>query len=70
MAMMTQGATTECQEQDHIDFLWIQESILSALSAENLFQYEHFHEHLKWKAVCAKTRHCLVESSSKYMILF
>ena len=35
------------QNAGHIDFLWIQESIFSVLSAENLFQYEHFHENLK-----------------------
>ena len=48
MAMMTQIATAECCEKGHIDILWIQESILCVLSGENLFQYEHFHKHLKW----------------------
>ena len=48
MAMMTQSATAECCEKGNIDFLWIQESILCVLGGENLFQYEHFHEHLKW----------------------
>ena len=32
-------------------FFRIQESILSVLSTENLFQYEHFYENLKWTAV-------------------
>ena len=48
MAMMTQSATAECCENGHIDFLWIQESILCVLGGEKLFQYEHFQEHLKW----------------------
>ena len=51
MAMISQSTTAECYEKGHIDFLSIQESILSALSAENLFQCEHSHEHLKWTAV-------------------
>ena len=68
--MMTQSATAECQEEGHIVFIWIQDSVLSVPSAENLFQYEHFHENLKWTAVRAKARHCLVESSGKYIILF
>ena len=50
IAMMTQSATAECQEKGHIDFVWIQDSLLSVSSAENLFQYEHFHENLKWAA--------------------
>ena len=52
--MMTQSATAECQEKDHIDFIWIQDSLLSVASAENLFQYEHFHENLKWTVVRAR----------------
>ena len=52
--MMTQSATEECQEKGHIDFIWIQDSLLSVPSAENLFQYEHFHENLKWTAVCVR----------------
>ena len=35
-------------------FYWIQDSLLSVPSAENLFQYEHFHENLKWTAVRAR----------------
>ena len=49
--MMTQSVTADCQEKGHIDFIWIQDSLLSA---ENLFQYEHFHENLKWTAVRAR----------------
>ena len=49
--MMTQSATAECQEKGYIDFIWIQDSLLSVPSAENLFQYERFHENLKWTAV-------------------
>ena len=41
---------SECQEKGHIDFIWIQDSILSVPSAENLFEYEHFHENRKWTA--------------------
>ena len=48
MAMMTQSTTAECCEKGRIDFLSIQESLLCVLSEENLFQYEHFNEHLKW----------------------
>ena len=51
---MTQSATAECQEKGHIDFIWIQDSQLSVPSAENLFQYKHFHENLKWIAVRAR----------------
>ena len=36
-----------------MDF-FIQESIISVLSAGNLFQYEHFHENLKWTALHAR----------------
>ena len=54
IAMMTQSTTAECQEKGHIDFIWIQDSLLSVLSAENLFQYEHFHENLEWTAVRAR----------------
>ena len=51
--MITQSATAEYCEKGHIDFLWIQESILCVLDGENLFhfRYEHFHEHLKWTAL-------------------
>ena len=56
--MMTQSATEECQEKGHIDFIWIQDSLLSVPSAENLFQekghIEHFHENLKWAAARAR----------------
>ena len=48
---MTQSATAECQEKGYIDFIWIEDSLLSVPNAENLFQYEHFHENLKWTAV-------------------
>ena len=54
--MMTQSATAECQEKGHIDFIWIHDSILSVPSAENLFEYEHFHENLKWTAVRVRKR--------------
>ena len=73
MAMMTQSATAECCEKGHINFLWIQESILCVLGGENFFQYEHFYEHLMWQEritnnnwqfspdvdnfTCAKARH-------------
>ena len=46
---------SECQEKGHTDFIWIQDSILSVPSAANLFEYEHFHENLKWTVVvCAR----------------
>ena len=64
--MMTQSATAECQEKGHIDFIWIQDSILS-VAAENLFEYEHSHENLKWTAVRARKS---VGSNGKYIILF
>ena len=68
---MTQSETAECCEKGHIDFLFIQESILCALGGENLFQYEHFHEHLKWTNLrVRKPGINLSESSSKYVILF
>ena len=35
-------------------FYWIQDNLLSVPSAENLFQYKHFHENLKWTAVRAR----------------
>ena len=47
-------------KKSHIDFLWSQESILCVLSGENLFQYEHFHEHLKWTTLHVRKRHCFV----------
>ena len=53
--MMTQsGTTAEWQEKGHIDFIWIQDSLPSVPSAENLFQYEHFHENLEWTALRAR----------------
>ena len=52
--MMTQSATAECQEKGHVNFIWIQDSMLSVPSAENLSEYEHFHENLKWTAVRAR----------------
>ena len=40
-------------EKGHVDFIWIQDSIVSdsVTSAENLFQDEHFHQNLKLTAV-------------------
>ena len=67
--MMTQSATAECQEKGHIDFIRIQDSLLSVPSAENLFQYEHFHEDVKWTPARAR-KPGIVQSSGKYIILF
>ena len=67
--MITQSATAECQEKGHIDFIWIQDSLLSVPSAGNLFQYERFDENLKWTAVRAR-KPGIVYSGGKYIILF
>ena len=71
MAMMTQSATAECCDKGHINFLWIQKGILCVLGGENLFQYEHFHEHLKWITLRVRKPDInWLESSGKYVILF
>ena len=68
--MMTQSATAKCQEKGHIDCIWIQDSLLSVPSAENLFQYKHFHKKFKVDScTCAKARHCLVKWSVHNLIL-
>ena len=54
--MMSQTATAECCEMSHINFLWIQESILCVLGGENLFQYEHFYERLKWTTLMCESQ--------------